>query len=513
MKNIKNTGVVVEKEPHKSKAGYTFNEDDTHWQLNKNTKVNVGAVREILNYESENSYIKTLTYYAKNNSPKYAENINSRFLHYLRTTCSSEVNVENLINYRSILKPDTEHYLGYIKAFLNKWYELNYPGVSNETIDLLNNWILKGNIKGDVVKRLDPRAGPLSTIELQGFNEGIIQVYEKNEITITELAIGLIVSATGRRELQIASLRVLDVLKGKNLKGEDYFLINIPRIKQRNTSFRELFKQFAINHELWVILNAQVENVKRKISILLPFEFQNSDLLELPIFPDWKAITKVNSIVDLRLLFKSDELHIKSRNVTKTLKKISKKAQIHSERTGEYLEVTSTRFRYSVGTRAAREGFGEMVIAELLDHTDTQSAHVYIENVPEHVARLDQALGHQLAIYAQAFAGVLVDAEKDAQRGSDINSRVKADGTGIGTCGSYGFCGANIPIPCYTCMHFQPWLDGPHQFVYDELISERERLMEVTGDMTISAVNDRSILAVANVIQLCTKRREELGNG
>lgn len=511
MKKIKNTGLVAEKKSLKSRAGYTFNEVDTHWQLNKNTKVRVEAVRELLNYESKDSYIKTLTYFAKNNSPKYAENINSRFLHYLRTTCSSEVNVENLINYRSTLNPDTEHYLGYIKSFLNKWYELNYPGVSSEAIDLLNNWKLKGNIKGDVVKRLDPRAGPLSTIELQGFNEGIIQVYEKDEITISELAMGLIVSSTGRRELQIASLRVLDVLKGKNLKGEDYYLINIPRVKQRNASFRELFKQFAINHELWVILNAQVENVKRKISNLLPFVLQNKDLLELPIFPDWKAIANVNSIVDLRLFFKSDELHIQSRKVTTILKKISKKAQVHSERTGDYLEVTSMRFRYSVGTRAAREGFGEMVIAELLDHSDTQSAHVYIENVPEHVAKLDQALGHQLALHAQAFAGVLVDAEKDALRGDDINSPVKADGKGIGTCGNYGFCGANIPIPCYTCMHFQPWLDGPHQLLYDELISERGRLMEVTGDMTISAINDRSILAVANVIQLCILRREELG--
>jgi hypothetical protein len=62
-------------------------------------------------------------------------------------------------------------------------------------------------------------------------------------------------------------------------------------------------------------------------------------------------------------------------------------------------------------------------------------------------------------------------------------------------------------------MHFQPWIDGPHEIVYDELIAERERLIEVTGDLQIAAVNDRSIVAVANVIQLCAKRKEALING
>jgi len=154
-----------------------------------------------------------------------------------------------------------------------------------------------------------------------------------------------------------------------------------------------------------------------------------------------------------------------------------------------------------------------MVIAELLDHSDNQNAGVYIENIPEHVESLDKAVGHQMARYAQAFAGVLVDAESDAARGEDLNSRVKVDGKGIGTCGSYGFCGANVPIPCYTCMHFQPWLDGPHEEVYDDLISERERLLGITGDMQIAAVNDRSILAVADVIQRCSSRRKELPLG
>ncbi len=154
-----------------------------------------------------------------------------------------------------------------------------------------------------------------------------------------------------------------------------------------------------------------------------------------------------------------------------------------------------------------------MVIAELLDHADTQNAGVYIENIPEHVENLDKAVGHQLARYAQAFAGVIVDNEVNAKRGNDLSSRIKNNGEGIGTCGSYSFCGANVPVPCYTCIHFQPWLDGPHEIVYEELLADRERLIGLTGDLEIAAINDRTILAVAEVIERCEARKKGLADG
>ncbi len=105
----------------------------------------------------------------------------------------------------------------------------------------------------------------------------------------------------------------------------------------------------------------------------------------------------------------------------------------------------------------------------------------------------------------------MVDSEKEAKRGNDLSSRIRTGvGKGVGTCGEHGFCGANVPIPCYTCIHFQPWLDGPHQEVYQDLLDERERVKEITGDIEIAAVLDRSIVAVADVILRCEKRRAEL---
>lgn len=513
MKSNDKNQIVIAGEQVLSNAGYLFCPDDEYWRLDKNIKIPVGTVCCLLDNPIAKNYIKVLIHYASNLSASHAKNINERFLHMLKSTGASIINDSVLINYRSTLTKDTEWYLGTIRGFLRKWHELGYDGISDNVIDLLDGWTIKGNIKGDVIKRLDPVSGPLSDLELQAFNEGAVQAFEKGAISLTDLALGLAMSNTGRRPIQISHLRLKDVLKGSNTKGEPIYLLNMPRAKQRATEFRGQFKQFAITQELWVILNSQAVHVIQSVVNVIGFELQERDRLELPLFPDLREFSIIESPRQLRDFLKTDLLHIQSAKVSETCQRIADEAGIHSERTGQLLNISSVRFRYTTGTRAAREGFGEMVIAELLDHSDTQNTGVYIKNIPEHVEKLDQAVGHYLAPYAQAFAGVLVDSESDAKRGNDLSSRIRVDGEGIGTCGNYGFCGANVPIPCYTCIHFQPWLDGPHEIVYEELISERERLFELTGDIQIAAVNDRSILAVADVIQRCALRREELENG
>ncbi|MBT5231437.1 MAG: recombinase [Methylococcales bacterium] len=496
-----------------SKAGYLFNFDGKYWQLDKNTKIAVGTVCELLDDQCVDGYVKTLTYYARNYSASHVKNINERFLHFLRFTEASGVASVALLNYRANLTRNNEWYLGTIRGFLKKWHDLGYAGAPSEAIELLDGWTIRGNVKGDVIKRLDPVKGPLSDLELQGFNEGAVQAFERGVISLTDMAMGLLISNTGRRPIQISHLRLKDILNGKNKRGDSTYLVNMPRAKQRATDFRKQFKQFAITEELWVILTAQAEHVVRSVEVKLGYTLQKHDRLELPLFLDMAELVGIKSPQNLRAVLKTDQLHIKSSKITEVCKTIADSAELYSERTGEPLNISSNRFRYTTGTRAAREGFGVMVIAELLDHSDTQNAGVYIENIPEHVESLDKAVGHQMARYAQAFSGVLVDTEQAAIRGDNLDSRVRADGEGIGTCGSYGFCGASVPIPCYTCMHFQPWLDGPHEMVYDNLIVERQRLLEVTGDQQIAAVNDRSILAVADVIQRCVARRAVLSNG
>lgn len=501
---------LVPKPIRASANGYSFLLYDTSWTLDRNITVNLADIHHYLSDGALDGCLRTLAFYASNRSSSHTKNILERFQHMLRETYAREITDTVLINYRSTLSPTTEWYLATIRGFLRAWYRLGYSGISKDVIRLLDGWRLKGNRKGDAVKRQDPQEGPLTDNELTAFNDGAVRAYENNLITIAELAMGLSISHTGRRPIQISLLRTADVLCGKNEKGEPFYVLNVPRAKQRNSSFRTNFKPFAISLELWAILSAQASNAIALVENRLKLELQEDERQQIPLFLNLDALFDVQSPYEFRKLVATDKLHIHAAKITDTLQDIIEKSDIRSERTGELLHINARRFRYTTGTRAAREGFGELVIAELLDHSDTQNAGVYIQNIPEHVKRLDEAVGFQLAPYAQAFVGVLVDSESDAHRGNDPTSRIRTEmGQGVGTCGEHGFCGANVPIPCYTCMHFQPWLDGPHENVYQELLNERERVKEITGDIQIAAVLDRSIIAVADVIMRCEKSRGE----
>lgn len=496
-----------------SRAGYWFDLDAPIWNLDKDNVVALEKIRESLREGVLEGYIATLAHYARTMSGAHTRNIADRCAAMIAETGATSIETTTLINYRASLDRNNEWKLGTIRGFLYKWHDLGYPGISSDVIDLLKSWTLKGNVKGDAVKRLDPDEGPLTDNELTAFNEGAVRAYEQNKISLDELAICLLISHTGRRPKQIAHAKVCDLDGTKtNKKGESMFIIHIPRAKQRGEVFRDSFKTFAMSQELWVVLSAQRKNSIASVEQVLGYGLQEADRAALPLFPDLTAFEAGQSVVELRSLLATDQMHLASAQITATLKKVVTVAGVVSERTGQLLDVVATRFRYTKGTRAAREGFGLMVIAELLDHTDIQNVEVYTKNVPEHAQALNKAMALQLAPYAQAFQGVLVDREADAKRGGDLSSRIKFKGQGMATCGQYEFCGANAPIPCYTCMHFQPWLDGPHEEVLADLLTERESVQQITGDAAMAAVNDRTIFAVIDVIRRCEARRAELGH-
>ena len=177
------------------------------------------------------------------------------------------------------------------------------------------------------------------------------------------------------------------------------------------------------------------------------------------------------------------------------------------------MHISAKRFRYTLGTRAAMEKNGALVIAELLDHSDTQNVQVYVKCVPEIIRQLNKALAMDLAPFADAFAGRIVENDSTAERSDDPASLIRYPGhvtgkDGIGRCGGCGECNGMVPIACYVCEKFQAWLDAPHEEVLDALLAESRQLLEETGDERIAFANNDVILAVTRVIQLCNGIRE-----
>jgi hypothetical protein len=75
----------------------------------------------------------------------------------------------------------------------------------------------------------------------------------------------------------------------------------------------------------------------------------------------------------------------------------------------------------------------------------------------------------------------------------------------------HGFCGLTRPVACYTCRNFMPWDDGPHEEVLDGLLRRREAQREKGYSPRIFGIHDRTISAVARVVQLCEARRAAPG--
>ena len=489
-----------------SRDGYVVHFSTERWKLSKDVTIPISSLTPYLQ-ENEYSVRRVLEFYARTAAPWHARNIFGRFLHYCEQMQGSELfSAASLISYRASLDKKTEWYMGVLRGAIRQWSRLGYPGISDEVLTLLNKWVIKGNEKGFAVQSMCPEDGPLTDIELQGVIAAVVGAFTEQHLSLEETCLSMILAMTGRRPGQIAALKLKDL--DSNTPGS--YWINFPRAKQRNTPWRSAFNRFAIVEDLWLLLQQQAESVKTAFSEQAGGPLFEKVQNELPLFP---VSHSLETDSDVEVLLDSDRLHIPSKEVYWAMMRVAKRIAVISERTGAPIALNPNRFRYTLGTNLAREGRGELVIAEALDHSDTQNVGVYVKNIPEIVERIDKAVALQLAPFAQAFRGVLVTSEREAHRGDDPSSRISNGRANVGTCGSYGFCGALAPIACYTCAHFQPWLDGPHEEVLDRLIEERDRVRENCGDLKIASTNDRLILAVSDVINRCKEARREVVHG
>lgn len=409
----------------------------------------------------------------------------------------SRIGFDNLVGYRSAERVN-EHNLSQIAGFLKRWCALGYSGVDQSAVKYLSEVRFKAREKGVPVRTMDPRTGPLTVMETEAVLSALADAFSKKNIDIQEYLLCWLFIAFGMRPVQLATMKVCDLtlLRGKD--GDETYLLSIPRAKQPGMRrHRDEIRRRALLPEVGRLMEIHIKNVKSELIGRL------SGLDLAPMFP---ARGKQRS---------SDgfEFHQTSATISAFFKQVLDSLGVLSERTGDEINVTPTRFRRTIGTRAAEEGHGMLVIAELLDHSDTQNAGIYVQATPAIIERIDRAIAVQMAPLAQAFAGRLIRDESEATRGADpssriIDLRIDQSGHAMGSCGQNSYCGFSAPIACYTCACFEPWLDGPHEVVLQFLLDKREKL-RANFDQRIAAVNDRAILAVAEVVRLCEEHNEK----
>ena len=398
------------------------------------------------------------------------------------------VELAQILNYRDTLSDITEWKLGVLRVLLESMQGLGIGIVSREGLEYLTEATIKPNVKGTSIRTRDPNEGAFSDLELLAIQSALNNAYAKGEIGLYPYALAWLLLGYGSRPSQIALLKEQDLVVSES-DGQKRYALMVPRAKRRGVPLRSSLKMRYCSKQIGLLLEQVIQHNSRRRDELVLADgdwpmFMAAKVGELPGF----------------------EYHMASADIGRML------IDVLGKLTG--LKTNSKRFRITLAQRAVDDGKDKFTVAEMLDHSDTQSVEVYFEASPAMVLRLDRHLAMELAPLAQAFSGVLVATEDEARRGEDRSSRIYdrslADNVNdpLGTCGQMSFCGLLAPVACYTCRNFQPWLNGPHEQFMAALIADRERMKEAGIPAKAYANRDRTILAIAEVIQLCAAEIE-----
>jgi integrase len=385
-----------------------------------------------------------------------------------------------------------------VKGFLRRWSRLGYPGLAKDFVKALSSTRERSPHKGVAVATMDPLLGPFTDVELQAILSALAQAYALQKVSPRDHVLAWLFIALGARPVQLAAMKVKDVHKRDTGGGNFRYDIDVPRGKQRR-ALRTEMKNRPLTSQVGQAVYDYAQAVK------VQFVGKLLDPNESALFPQFETAAGAWA--------PGFEFHPTPVNLRAMIRRGVSVLEVKSERTGEQLNMAPIRFRRTLGTRAAEEGHGPLVIAELLDHSDLQSVGVYVANGPAMAQRIDKGLALELAPLAQAFKGKLVRSRSEATRGAEPEARIRDLRFGDkdeGYCGQHSFCGFNAPIACYTCNSFEPWADGPHEVVLEFLLSKRERQLE-GGESRIAKTNDLTILAVAQVVRLCDEWRRASG--
>lgn len=493
--------------------GYEFSIDHQKWVLDINKTIDISRVR---NYEFsvQSDIVMTLAHFAKYSSSSHTANMCEYIGKYSDITGEDHFSIKGLLNYKNFYSSKKEDYkVAMLRVFLKKLYDLGYSSVGEEIYDLIDSWRLIGNEKGTAVLSLDPDEGPFSPFEFQAIITRTNEYLAENKISYYEAALIRVFCATGRRPIQIAGLKMKDLYISDKYNFNDkneVHILNIPRAKVRGASgFRFAFSEVGIRESLAKILFEHIQILKQKLTKQIKRELSEQEVGELPLFYDFEKLAtldwrKQNEISEI---LTKEIIHMPTNQLTQLLKGAVSKLGIRSRETGEPIYINAYRFRYTLGSNAARQKAGVNVIAKLLDHNDIQNAHCYVQSVPEIAQQISSIMDENLRKYADAFQGRVVNDEAEAHlQVKDANriSCVEKD-CDVGSCGTHQHCRDHAPVACYLCSKFMPWAKAPHHLVLEKLTEERDDLIKMGCSFEVAAVNDRAIIAVQQVIDACTE--------
>ena len=154
-----------------------------------------------------------------------------------------EITAETVLRYRASLTVQAESALGRIRSLFRRWHDMGLPGLSPTALDVFDEIVFQHPSSGGAILTMDPVKGAFTSIEAATIHAALEEAYEEGRIVLEKYLIAAIFPLLGQRPVQIASLRVCDLLTTDATATQpgEYFL-NVPRAKQRGTLARSQFK-------------------------------------------------------------------------------------------------------------------------------------------------------------------------------------------------------------------------------------------------------------------------------
>lgn len=398
----------------------------------------------------------------------------------------AEIDEPLLVSFLSLPGLDVPNHLVRLQSLLRRWVDQGHPGVSDAAYDYIHKRTVGHRADTLPVETLCPVVGPLSTMERDAFDAAYHQAYAEGHLGEEDYVLVSLLTIFGLRPVQLAQMKTKDILRDKRADGTYQYALRIPSAKKK-VKPRAQFKTRLLLDDFGAFLHAFAGRINAEFG----------DKLQEGEAPLFVLRHQRHERVD------GFAFHAGSIALTTRIRALNKTLKVHSERIGGPLNIAAVRFRRTLGTVLAEEGHPQAVIAEALDHAtlDTVKSYVAVTGKLQH--RLNKALAQRLAPIANAFNGVVVD--RDAVTSSLPPVRA-AEMVGtfepIGKCGTMNRCRYSAPVACYACSNFRPFRDAPHEALLDFLLAERERILS-TGETTLAVIEDRTLVAVAEVVRLC----------
>lgn len=382
---------------------------------------------------------------------------------------ASAISLADLLNYRSSLRSNAQGRSIRANSGLRDWVRRGFPGLDGSAIAHLEAGGDPQLERGRAVRTRDPLKGAYSDLEYDGMHRALHASYAAGEVSGQNYALCLLVQSIALRDAQIALMKTRDLIVEERPDGSFLHVLRVPRVKQRSQNARDEFTDRPLVDGIGAVLQVQASRMRAEARAA------GSDPEDAPLFGHYGP----------RATFKTDEpgpVQLTSDAIGKRILSTFRGLGVRSERTGAVINAGVARSRRTLGTRAAAEGHGALVIAHMLDHSDDRCARLYVEARPEMLGRIDRALAATLAPMAQRFAGLIASREENDPDGvaRHVFGAVSEGGgpEDIGGCGKHSACGLVKPLACYTCKLFRPWLDGPHELVLEQQLTRRQRLIE-----------------------------------